>query len=57
MSEHAQTVEYHIQITFPPNADRDDYEEILDELIGYAADHTGLGVDGWYREIIDDDMP
>lgn len=55
MKEQAQTIEYHIQITFPPNADDDDYESILDEIIGFASDNTGLGVDGWYKKIIDYD--
>lgn len=54
MNGNVQMVEFRIRITFPPNADEDDYEEILDELIGYASDHTGLGVDGEYKEAYDE---
>lgn len=38
-----------IEITYPPNADNDDYEDMLNELIAYASDHTGLGVDGQWN--------
>lgn len=54
----ANTIVFTIEITYPPNADKDDYEDMLDELITYASDHTGLGVDGeWrYRRNCDDDL-
>ena len=55
MNGHAQTVEFHIQVTFPPNADMEDYENVLDEIIGYTSDHTGLGVDGWVGKVMDGD--
>lgn len=35
-----------IQITYLDNTDKDDYEDMLNELIAYASDHSGLNVNG-----------
>lgn len=46
----AKMVRFTIYITYPPNADTVDYEDMLNALIDTASDTTGLGVDGQFVE-------
>lgn len=47
----AKIVRFTIYITYPPNADITDYEDMLGALIDTASDTTGLGVDGQFDEM------
>ena len=47
----AKTVRFTICITYPPNAETVDYEDMLNALLDTASDTTGLGVDGRFDEM------
>lgn len=53
---HAKTVRFTIYITYPPNADITDYEDMLGALMDTASDTTGLGVDGQFDEIDEEEF-
>lgn len=56
MARPAKVVRFVIEIVYPPNADETDYDDMLDALIECASDTTGLGVDGEYGEVAQDEF-
>lgn len=52
----AKTVRFTIYVTYPPNAETVDYEDMLNALLDTASDTTGLGVDGRFDETEDGDL-
>lgn len=50
----ATTIEYRIQVTYPRRISDRAVERMVCELVTFASDRTGLGVDGWAVEVVDE---
>lgn len=50
----ATTIEYRIQVTYPRKVTKRTTDRMVCELVTFASDRTGLGVDGWAEEVVDE---